>query len=68
MFQSVVTRKVVCDSAAGLDAYYYKNNRNKKQKFLKIDVDVGMKKAQKQEIIQDARRFGVLYPFLHFTE
>ena len=34
---------------------------------LKIDVDVGMKKAQKQEIIQDARRFEVLYPFLHYT-
>ena len=43
----------------GLHTYYQKN-RHKKQK---IYVNVGMKKAQKQEIIQDAR-FGV---FLHST-
>ena len=30
-------------------------NNYKKQKFLKIDVEVGMKKAQKQEIIHDER-------------
>ena len=45
-----------------LDALHY---HNKKQK--KIDVAVGMKKVQKQKIIQDARIFGVLYPFLHST-
>ena len=37
-------------------------------KNLKIDVDVGMKKAQKQGIIQNVRRFGVFYPFLHSTQ
>ena len=33
----------------------------------KIGVDVGMKKAQKLDIIQDAGRLRVLYPFLHST-
>ena len=47
----------------------HKNSRNKKQKFSfqKNDEDVGMKKAQKQDIIQNGRIFGILYPFLHST-
>ena len=32
------------------------------------DEDVGMKKAQKQDIIQNGRIFGILYPFLHSTQ
>ena len=40
--------------------------QKQENKKLKIDVDIGMKKAQKQEIIQDARRFGVLYPIPTF--
>ena len=27
-----------------------------------------MKKAQKQDIIQNGRIFGILYPFLHSTQ
>ena len=30
----------------------------------RFDEDVGMERAEKQEIIQDARRFDVFYPFL----
>ena len=29
------------------------------------DKDVGIKKAQKQDIIQNERIFGILYPFLY---
>ena len=41
----------------------------KKTKILKL-LDVGMKKAQKQDIIQDAMKFGILnlYPFLYSTQ
>ena len=34
----------------------------------KNDRDVGMKKAQKQDIIQNGTIFGILYPFLHSTQ
>ena len=39
------------------------------KKLLKNDEDVGMKNAQKQDIIHNGRIhvFGFLYPFLHST-
>ena len=53
----------------GLDAFYQKKQGKQENKKIKniIDMDVGMKKADKQEVIQDERRFGVLYPFLNST-
>ena len=48
--------------------YYHKNSRNKKQKFsFKNDRDVGMKKAQKQDVIQNGTVI-IIYPFLHSTQ
>ena len=42
---------------------------DKKQTFsFKNDEDVGMKKAQKQYIIQNGRIVGIVYPFLHSTQ
>ena len=46
---------------------YHKNDRSKRQKFENIR-DVGMKKAQKHDIIQNGTVFGILYPFLHSTQ
>ena len=45
--------------------YYHKNSRNKRQNVLINDRDVGMKKAQKQDVIQNGTIFGILCPFLH---
>ena len=50
------------DNESSLNYVYTQENKN-----FKIAEDVGTKKAQKQEMIQDARRFGVIYTFLHST-
>ena len=50
-------------------AALYPATLTQKTNFLPENVrDVGMKKAQKQDIIQNEAIFGILYPFLHSTQ